>query len=284
MSIFTSYVYEAMIQSLKTHYSFLEIDVIGNSRMGKPIYALTLGYGPVSLLVNAAHHANEWITALLLTKFAKDCAKEIKPAWDSWTNNKEPGGTNAWYEQVTLHMVPLVNPDGVDLVTTTSSHNNWKANAVGVDLNSNYPASWEQAKAHKFARGYTAPGPRDYVGPNALSEPESMAMTAFTKYVDPAFTISLHTQGEEIYWRYKDFNPPGALELALGFFRASGYHLEDVPAESSHAGYRDWFISHYNRPGFTIECGLGTSPLPLSDFDEIYKKLHPLLYFAIQNS
>ncbi|MCL2362482.1 MAG: M14 family metallocarboxypeptidase [Defluviitaleaceae bacterium] len=255
--------YEKKIHDLAAKYPLLEVDIIGNSRMGKPIYALTLGYGPVSLLFNAAHHANEWITALILIKFAEDCAKE----------------NGSWLKQVTLHMVPMVNPDGVDIAIAGKT--DWKANTIGVDLNSNYPAGWELAKAHKFARGYTTPGPRDYVGPYPLSEPESLAMAAFTTHVNPALTISLHTQGEEIYWRYRDFNPSGAAELALRLSQASGYLLEDVPDESSHAGYRDWFIQEFNRPGFTIECGLGESPLPLSDFDEIYQRVCPLLKEAI---
>ena len=27
--------------------------------------------------------------------------------------------------------------------------------------------------------------------------------------------------------------------------------------------YKDWFILNYNRPGFTIEVGLGTNPIPI---------------------
>lgn len=36
------------------------------------------------------------------------------------------------------------------------------------------------------------------------------------------------------------------------------------------AGYKDWFLQEYRRPGYTIEAGLGTNPLPLSQFNEIY--------------
>jgi len=257
----------------------MEVSVIGCSRMGRPIYALSLGYGPVSYMYNAAHHANEWITGVILTRFAEDCAREIQLEWDSWINGKEPGNT-AWYEQITLHMVPMVNPDGVETVTKGGPLG-WKANACGVDLNSNYPAGWDLAKTHKYARGFTSPGPRDYVGPHPLSEPESMAMATFTTLIDPALTISLHTQGEEIYWRYKNYMPHDAAELAKRLSLASGYKLEDVPGESSHAGYRDWFIEKFNRPGYTIECGLGESPLPISDFGGIYQKVHPLLMEAI---
>jgi len=280
---FTFDVFESCVAALAGRYPCLDVSVIGESRKGRPIYALTLGYGPVSYMYNAAHHANEWITAVILTKFAEDLAREVQPAWDGWVEGKEPAGGpfSPWYERATLHMVPMVNPDGVDLAINGAP--DWKANAVGVDLNSNYPAGWELAKAHKFARGYTGPGARDYVGPWPLSEPESMAMETFTKLCDPALTLSLHTQGEVIYWRYRDYMPPGAANLARRLSRVSGYELEDVPDESSHGGYRDWFIESFNRPGFTIECGFGESPLPVSDFDEIYKNVCPLMMEVLHN-
>ena len=46
--------------------------------------------------------------------------------------------------------------------------------------------------------------------------------------------------------------------------------MEITPSESANAGYKDWFIKQYNRPGYTIEAGIGTNPLPLSQFNRIY--------------
>jgi g-D-glutamyl-meso-diaminopimelate peptidase len=42
------------------------------------------------------------------------------------------------------------------------------------------------------------------------------------------------------------------------------------PEASGYAGYKDWFIQTYNRPGYTIEVGRGVNPLPISQFDRIY--------------
>lgn len=243
----------------------------GTSRLGKPLHVLTMGCGARQVLINAAHHANEWLTTPLLMKFLEERALDF-------TFCKNP----RWMENVTLHAVPMVNPDGVDLVFNgAGKFDHWKANIVGVDLNSNYPAGWELARKHKFARGYNKPGPRDYVGPAPLSEPESSALAAYTITRDIDLTISMHTQGEEIYHRYADYNPPDAEELARRFAIVSGYALTDVPDESSHAGYRDWFIAAFNRPGFTIECGLGENPLPFGQFDEIYKKTSRILWEAM---
>jgi len=261
---FTSMRLTEAVERLLRTYSFLNVAVFGQSRLGRPLYAMTIGQGAREIMINAAHHGNEWITSAILMKFLEECAKNYDDT--------------LWYE-ITLHCLPMVNPDGVDFAI--GGRSDWKANICGVDLNSNYPAGWDLAKEHKFGRGYTEPGPRDYVGEKPLSEPESCAMVAYTQINDFALTLSLHTQGEEIYWRYMDFMPLGAEELAKKFAEVSGYLLEDVPSESSHAGYRDWFISTYNRPGFTIECGLGENPLPFSQFNDIYKKTFPILMEAL---
>ncbi|MBO5857325.1 MAG: gamma-D-glutamyl-meso-diaminopimelate peptidase, partial [Clostridia bacterium] len=59
--------------------------------------------------------------------------------------------------------------------------------------------------------------------------------------------------------------------IAEYFYEVSGYAVEETPYASGFAGYKDWFIETYNRPGYTIEIGIGMSPLPLSQFPGIYK-------------
>jgi g-D-glutamyl-meso-diaminopimelate peptidase len=139
-------------------------------------------------------------------------------------------------------------------------------------LNLQYPAGWEQAKSIKFAQGFTKPAPRDYVGPYALSEPESRAVWEFTRANNFTITLSYHTQGGVIYWKFLDYNPPKSYEIAQRFSRLSGYLVEDTPYASGFAGYKDWFIQDYNRPGYTIEVGLGENPLPISQLPEIYRQ------------
>ena len=95
-------------------------------------------------------------------------------------------------------------------------------------------------------------------------------MAEFTRYLDPSLILSFHTQGETIYWKYDDIEVPGAKELGEEFARLSGYALETTPYESGFAGYKDWFIKTFRRPGYTVEAGSGVNPLPLSQFDSIY--------------
>ncbi len=275
------------IAKLLDAYPAFQSRVLTTTAYGRNLQTLVIGQGQRQVLYSAAHHANEWITTPVLLKFAEELAEADQ-------NNGQLYGVEARtiLNAATIHMVPLVDPDGVDLVTgaiepgtleyeaARSISDNypripfpdgWKANLLGVDLNLQYPAGWLQAREIKFSQGYTRPAPRDYVGRAPLSQRESIALAEYTEEVDPALVLAYHTQGQVIYWQFKDYDVPGARALAEEFSRLSGYALEDTPYASSFAGYKDWFIQNWRRPGFTIECGTGESPLPLSQFGEIYR-------------
>ena len=260
--------------------------VLTATAFGREIEALSIGSGDRTVLFTAAHHANEWITATVLLKFAEELSKAIM---EKGALYGIPG--RLFEENCQIFLVPMVNPDGVDLVTgaipagslqweqaarLSSNYpgipfpSGWKANLLGVDLNLQYPAGWLQAREIKFSQGYTRPGPRDYVGRAPLTQKETQALADFTRYLDPALILALHTQGETIYWKYDDIQVPGAQALGEEFARLSGYALEDTPYASGFAGYKDWFIKTWRRPGFTIEAGKGENPLPLSQFEPIY--------------
>lgn len=120
------------------------------------------------------------------------------------------------------------------------------------------------------------------MGRHPLSRVETQALYDLTRRVSPDLVIAFHTQGQVIYYQYGDIPVPGAEELARRFAQLSGYAVEDTPYNSSFAGYKDWFIQEYRRPGFTIEAGLGTNPLPIDQFDRIYGENLPILVTAAQ--
>lgn len=275
------------VERLTETYPFIRSEVIGTTAFGRPIWAMRIGTGDRRVVYSATHHANEWITSTVLLKFAEDYAAVIEA-------DGEIGGRSAraLARDATIYIVPMVDPDGVDLVTGVLQPGDeqyeralgfarnypnipfpegWKANLNGVDLNLQYPAGWLRAREIKFMQGYTSPAPRDYVGRAPLNQAESLALYDFTQRVDPDLVLAYHSQGQVIYYKYADIVIPGAEELAQRFAALSGYALEDVPYASSFAGYKDWFIQAFRRPGFTIEVGQGVNPLPLSQFDEIYR-------------
>ena len=294
---FTYELLSLCLEGLAARYPFLSVRAIGETRYGRKLWQISVGIGPRKVLYNAAHHANEWITVPVLMKFLEDYARAVSE------NGRVYGfSAQALYQRTTLHLVPMVNPDGVDLVTgglrpedpgwaeaRTLAENypqipfpeGWKANLRGVDLNLNYPARWEQARQIKFAQGFDRPGPRDYVGAAPLSEPESEAVAGLTNRTEPGLTVSLHTQGNVIYWKFGSMEPPGARELGERFAAVSGYALEDVPYASGFAGYKDWFILTRDRPGYTVEVGAGENPLPLSQFDDIYARTLGILALGL---
>ena len=283
------------VQGLSARYPFLLSSDLGRSVLGKPLWSLRMGQGENRVLYHAEHHANEWITTPVLLRFAEELAA-------AYAAGGELAGFRAGeiLDYATICLIPAVNPDGMDLVTGELSAgeayraaramaeryprypfpSGWKANIRGVDLNLQYPAGWEQARANKYALGISSPAPADFVGEAPLSAPEARAVAAFTQRFDPALTLSYHSQGEVIYWSFQDYAPENAREIGALFARLSGYALGEPPAASSFAGYKDWFLQEFGRPGYTIEVGRGVNPLPVEDLPGIYRRNRDLLTYA----
>lgn len=165
-----SYTYDILqmnIAAFNKVYPFLQIGYIGNSVMGKQIPYIRIGNGSKEVFYNASFHANEWITTPLLMKFTENFLR-------SYVDNGYIYGysTNYIFNNFSIYIVPMVNTDGVDLVTGGIDKNSsyytrakniansfpgipfpsgWKANISGVDLNLQFPANWERAKQIKFA-------------------------------------------------------------------------------------------------------------------------------------
>ena len=276
---------EATILKLVERYPFCRTEVLTETAYGRNLRTLVIGSGPRKVIYSASHHANEWITTPILLKFVEELAAAME---NDTRLYGIPGRRIA--DTATIYTVPMVDPDGVDLVTGAATDREtanarrlaayypaipfpegWKANLLGVDLNLQYPARWLRAREIKFAQGFTRPGPRDYVGRAPLDQRESMALAGYTEYIDPALVLAYHSQGREIYWQFGPTEVPGARELGELFAQVSGYTLTDPAEESSYAGYKDWFIKTFRRPGYTIEVGEGVNPLPLEQFDEIYR-------------
>ena len=279
--------FENDLQTLQQCYPFIQSEVIGSSVMGKNIYAIRLGIGEKEIFYSGNWHANEYLTGPLLMKFVEDFAK-------AYQQNKQLIGYDVQYlyNNTSIWLVPMVNPDGIDLVLEgispdhlfyqtvlkinngSKDFSNWTANIRGVDLNHQWPADWEEENL----RSPQTQSPRKYGGPNPLSEPETEAIYNFTLNHNFRMVLAFHSQGQEIYWGFKDQEPAESETIVNRFAVLTGYTPEKI-ADSA-AGYKDWFVQDYRRPGFTIEVGIGTNPLPITQFPTIYRNNLALLLEA----
>ncbi|MGE5482185.1 MAG: M14 family zinc carboxypeptidase [Bacteroidota bacterium] len=277
------------LRALAARYPFLHLTTIGSSVLGRSLAAIRFGQGPHRIHLNGAHHAREWITSPLLVRFSAAFAR-------AYERGGPVGGISARtiFNNSTFWIVPMVNPDGVEIVQHgvrsdnpfyqlliranggSTNFRRWKANIRGVDLNRNYPAYWDRARAI----GPQAPAPEDYAGTAPLSEPESAAIANLTRTQSFRLVAAYHSSGEVIYWNFLNLAPPESQRIVREMAARSGYTPIGVsPPESLYGGYKDWFILEFRRPGFTVEVGRGPSPVPVSQFPNIYFQNIPMLAY-----
>ena len=260
---------------MKTAYPALAREEIGKSCLGEPLTAYRFGEGKQALLYVGAHHGMEWITALLLYRFVGDlCLAHARR------------GMGDLFASKRLYVLPILNPDGVDISLRSEKEGGktkfirWQANARGVDLNHNYDAGFAAYKVLERENGIR-PGPTRYSGTHPFSEPETQAMHRLLHTHSPALTLSLHTQGEEIF--YSPTDPPvrGARRIGETLGRLLGYRLGQADGYAAYGGLSDYIAAALRLPAYTLECGRGCNPLPIGQAREIYPRLRRALLLAL---
>lgn len=273
-----TYTYDRMRADAKelseAYPGLISVSSIGQSVEGRELTLIKLGKGGKKLLLLGAHHAREYITSTFLMETADTYAA-------AYAQN-EKNGTPDLLDSVTLYIVPMVNPDGVNLVQNgpdaaknpqavramrmlKESYSEWKANINGVDLNRQYPCYWEEK-----ASNTDVPSSEMYKGTAAATEPEVQAVMQLCKENDFAMAASFHTKGEVIYWADSGTEDAiaAAAPIAQSIAEVTGYALMDVSGDPAvyGAGFENWFRQEYLRPGFCIELTpVGNGSLPHED-------------------
>ena len=272
-------------------YSFATLSYIGTSILDRAIPILHIGNGNRRVLYVGAHHGMEWITSLVLVQFLEELCDVIDA-------RRRVCGIYPCdlLDGYTLSIVPMLNPDGVEYQIHGVSEDNplrerllemnggsedfssWQANARGVDLNHNYDAGFAEYKKIEAENGIPKGAPTRYSGECAESEPEVAALCNLMRFSAPwRGVMTLHTQGEEI------FAPPckdtkNGTVTARRLSELTGYRLSRADGLAAYGGLSDWCAEKMSIPAFTMECGRGKNPLPLSQISSIYATMRASLF------
>lgn len=139
-------------------------EAIGQSVEGRPIWHVTIGSGPMPVLLWSQMHGDEaTATSALLDLMA-------------YIDQTDPGGDHRWLDRLTLHIVPMLNPDGAERFQ--------RRNAQGIDIN------------------------RDAA---RVQTPEAQALMALRDRLSPVVGFNLHNQN----WRTSVGRPPQPAAISL---------------------------------------------------------------------
>ena len=271
----------------------LRRESIGESAEGRELTVLILGDpgAKYQVLVQGNIHAREYVTSWLLIRQVEYLLQN--------SLDRVPNGTVASaMEDVCFHIIPMMNPDGVEISmsrtlgarqraiydadlkagyvepgdTAADYAAKWKANAGGTDLNRNFDAGWDGMKLRD------APSSELYKGTAPLSAPEARALADYTTGRDFDVTISYHAKGSVIYYRYgldqqvidASYSLGGAVAAVTGYGLPE--HRDTTAPALDAGGYKDWAMSALGIPSLTIEVGVDECPLDETEYYSVFHR------------
>lgn len=294
------YSYEQLQQDLhvlKERYpEQMQMNSLGTTADGRDITEVILGdvNAEHHILIQATMHAREYMNTVLAMNQIEDYLRDRE-------NRSYAGQT--WkeiFENVCLHIIPMVNPDGVavsqdgidgisdeklrdlleqcyqtDIANGKGSSDmiqyfrEWKANAEGVDLNRNFDAGWDTYT------GASGPSAECYKGTAPASEPEAQAVLSVAQNYDLDCCIAYHSYGNLIYWNYGSQGTvlEADLQLAQCVSDVTGYEMHSTVQDATDAaGCSDYFVLNLGIPAVTIENGGSECPMPIEEYQPMYQR------------
>ena len=161
---------------------------------GRPLWRFELGSpGRPVVLLTALMHGIEVIGALALLDVIERLAGEDPMA-------------RALRSETHIVILPVVNPDAhfANMSKIAAGKRAWqRCNANGADLNRNFPRLTSAPMRHPFSGSRFRASPH-YLGPHALSEPESRAIHAVAVAIEPRLSLAFHSFGQLLLypWAY----------------------------------------------------------------------------------
>ncbi len=277
--------YEDFFRTAEERYPALRVTRFAKSLLGREIFAARIGDGGRHLFYVGTHHALEWITSYLLMDMILELASAAE-------EKRQIEGINIGFllQNFTFTILPVLNPDGVRLalgeIGETPLHDrqlrmsggdfsSWQANARGVDLNHNYDRGFSAYKRLEREEGIF-PGPTRFAGEYPESEPETHAVASYLRTTVPEAVITLHSQGEEIYFSPR--TDPRAGRIARRLSRVLSYPVATPVGLAAYGGLADYAGDVLGIPSYTIEVGRGKNPLPLTDYPALRRRVLPALF------
>jgi len=247
----------------KRYNSILNIEKIGESAFYKfPITAIKISDFPLqdedepSVLFTAAHHANEPLGVEICLYIVDYLCRnyQIDPEAKNWIDNSE------------IWIVPVVNPDGYQLVFNDRSRMIWRKNLRdnnndgkftpeidGVDLNRNYDYNWGMD-------GDRFPNSSYYPGPFPFSEPETQTIRKLAMRERFVIHLDFHSAGEVVL--YPSSNPldekviQAAEQIARVIEKRCGrIHYSIAPLNDNVGQCSSWMYHELGVLSFTVEAG-----------------------------
>ena len=195
--------------------------IIGKSVLGNPLTVYQFGSGQTHRMIVAGIHGGyEWNTVQLAEKLIE----YLK------------ANPSAVPLEVTLYILPSINPDGYDKEFGAKG----RANTNGVDINRNFDAFW---KADWDRKGCWNMEPIT-AGASPNSEPETRALVSFLMEYDIDALISYHSAALGIF---PGGQPPDAnsVHLAEALHKVSNYPYPPLEYGCKYTGQLiDWASAH----------------------------------------
>lgn len=272
------YDYERMRQDIyfltKRYSDYCEAVSLATTADGREIVDVVVGSPDAEkdLIIQYSIHAREYINTQIGMRHLQ-----------SYLQSVSSGERSHIWQNLRIHFIPMMNPDGVTLsqfgfdsvndpeilanIKTIWGRDNeagkgdpdsmgycsrWKANMRGVDLNRNFDIGWETTG------GSAAASCTRYKGPSAASEIETQALVKLAKNTNCVGQVAYHSEGNVVYW---DYGTTGELyetdsALAEAVVNVTGYRkASTIATDQNLGGCSDYFILVLGVPAITVETG-----------------------------